>query len=39
MGWDGVGGVGCDSVGVELSDSRWFVYTCYECTVFAPIVI
>ena len=26
-------------MGFELSDSRWFVYTCYECTVFAPIVI
>ena len=35
----GCGGVGWGGVGFELSDSRWFVNTSYECTVFAPIVI
>ena len=38
VGW---GREGKGRVGSELSnlDSRWFVYTCYECTVFSPTVI
>ena len=33
--------VGYGGVGLELFHfgARWFVYACYECKVFAPIVI
>ena len=36
-----MGEVGWGGVGYELSHlgSRWYAYACYECKVFAPIVI